>query len=209
MTGKKGVDTVNESKPLNKPEIVVFAGPNGSGKSTFTELLKPAGIDYINADDIKMALKCDDMEAAKEAERQREKHLEEFKEFCFETVMSTERNLNLLRRAKEKGYFIRCYYILTVDPQINICRVKSRVEEGGHDVPEDKIIARYDRALDLVKHVVDVCDICHIYDNSEDKPFRIFKRRKNSFFYEECEDWLKEDIQLLTGIDCMEKKSLN
>ena len=45
-----------------KPEIVVFAGPNGSGKSTFTEILRPA-MDYINADEIKKALECSDLEA--------------------------------------------------------------------------------------------------------------------------------------------------
>lgn len=153
-----------------KPEVVVFAGPNGSGKSTFTELLKPP-MDYINADEIKKNLKCTDIEAAEFAERQRERHLGNMEEFCFETVMSTERNLNLLRRAKEKGYFIRCYYILTADPMINVYRVKSRVESGGHDVPADKIISRYDRALDLVKYVVEVSDVCHIYDNSEEKPY--------------------------------------
>ena len=47
-------------------------------------------------------------------------------------------------RAKEKGYFVRCYYVLTADPAINVLRVKSRVAAGGHDVPEDKIISRYD-----------------------------------------------------------------
>ena len=48
------------AKELNKkPEIIVFAGPNGSGKSTFTDLLKPP-VDYINADEIKKNLKCDD-----------------------------------------------------------------------------------------------------------------------------------------------------
>lgn len=132
-----------------KPEVVVFAGPNGSGKSTFTELLKPP-MDYINADEIKKNLKCSDLEAAQLAEKQREEHIEQMNEFCFETVLSTERNLRLLERAKEKGYFIRCYYILTADPAINIWRVKSRVESGGHDVPEEKIISRYDRALGLV-----------------------------------------------------------
>ena len=70
-------------------------------------------------------------------------------------------------RAKEKGYFIRCYYILTADPMINIFRVRARVEVGGHDVPDDKIISRFDKALALVHEVVGVCDICHIYDNSE------------------------------------------
>ena len=152
-----------------KSEIIVFAGPNGSGKSTFTELLRPVDIDYINADEIKKYLKCSDMEAAKLAESQREEHLSDMQQFCFETVLSTDRNLKLLQKAKEKGYFIRCYYILTVDPMINVQRVKSRVKSGGHYVPEEKIIARYDRALDLVKDVVEISDICHIYDNSEEK----------------------------------------
>ena len=78
-----------------KPEVVVFAGPNGSGKSTFTELLKPP-MDYINADEIKKNLKCSDLEAAQLAEKQREEHIEQMNEFCFETVLSTERNLRLL-----------------------------------------------------------------------------------------------------------------
>ena len=196
------------SELQKKPEIVVFAGPNGSGKSTFTELLKPP-IDYINADEIKKNMKCSDIEAAQIAEKQREEHLANMQEFCFETVMSTDRNLNLLRRAKEKGYFIRCYYVLTSDPIINIFRVRARVASGGHDVPEDKIIARYDRALKLVKDVVDVSDICHIYDNSGEKPYRIFKKRKQDYYYDECNDWLREDVEALTHVANMEKKSLN
>ena len=205
---KRQVVTVKDTNNNKYPEIVVFAGPNGSGKSTFTELLKPP-IDYINADEIKKALKCSDIEAAREAEKQRESHLADGKEFCFETVMSTERNLKLLQRAKEKGYFIRCYYILTADPEINVYRVQSRVAEGGHDVPKDKIISRYERALKLVKDVVAVSDVCHIYDNSEEQPFRIFKKRKNVCFYQECDDWLYEDIQLLTGISNMTLSNLN
>lgn len=191
-----------------RPEIVVFAGPNGSGKSTFTELLKPP-MDYINADEIKKNLQCSDLEAAQLAEEQREQHIQQMQEFCFETVLSTERNLRLLGRAKKEGYFIRCYYILTADPAINVWRVKSRVESGGHDVPEEKIVARYDRALALVKELVKICDICHIYDNSGKKPFRIFKKRKDRIFFDECNDWLYDDIQALTEIDEMKKTDLN
>lgn len=190
------------------PEIVVFAGPNGSGKSTFTQLLKPP-IDYINADEIKKYLKCSDLEAAQLAEKQREEHMEQMREFCFETVLSTERNLKLLERAKDKGYFIRCYYILTADPMINVWRVKARVESGGHDVPEEKIITRYDRALALVKDLIKVCDICHIYDNSADRPFRIFKKRKELMYFDECDDWYFGDICALTGVSDMQKKNLN
>ena len=199
---------MKDVKNSKSPEIVVFAGPNGSGKSTFTELLKPP-MDYINADEIKKAMKCSDIDAALEAEKQREAHLAKHEEFCFETVMSTERNLNLLRRAKEQGYFIRCYYILTADPEINVFRVQSRVADGGHDVPRDKIVSRYELALRLVKDVVSVSDVCHIYDNSEEQPFRIFKKRKDSCFYQECEDWLVEDIQLLTGVSQMDALNLN
>lgn len=190
------------------PEIVVFAGPNGSGKSTFTQLLKPP-IDYINADEIKKYLKCSDLEAAQLAEKQREEHMEQMREFCFETVLSTERNLKLLERAKGKGYFIRCYYILTADPMINVWRVKARVESGGHDVPEEKIITRYDRALALVKNLIKVCDICHIYDNSAGRPFRIFKKRKELMYFDECDDWYLGDICALTGVSDMQKKNLN
>lgn len=191
-----------------KPEVVVFAGPNGSGKSTITELLKPP-MDYINADEIKKNIKCSDLEAAQLAEKQREEHIERSSEFCFETVLSTQRNIKLLKKAKKKGYFIRCYYVLTADPMINVWRVKSRVESGGHDVPEEKIIQRYDKALELIKDLVKICDVCHIYDNSGSKPFRIFKKRKEEVYYDECEDWYLEDIQILTAINKIEKRNLN
>ncbi len=193
---------------VRKPEIVVFAGPNGSGKSTFTALLKPV-MDYINADEIKKNLKCSDLEAAMIAERQRNEHVERMQEFCFETVLSTDRNLKLLHAAKDKGYFIRCYYIITANPEINVVRVSNRVLAGGHDVPKGKIISRYRKALDLVCELVELCDICHIYDNSSEQPFRIFKKRKSEEWYDECEDWSRDDIRALTGSDKMQKKDLN
>ena len=149
------------------------------------------------------------MTAAKLSEKQREDHLQNKEDFCFETVLSTPRNLNLLRRAKKLGYFIRCYYVLTVDPYINVYRVKSRVAEGGHDVPVEKIIERYDKALAQVCDGVEIADICHIYDNSTEQPFRIFKKRKSEEFYDACEEWHIEDIALLTGSKHMVHKNLN
>ena len=92
---------------------------------------------------------------------------------------------------------------------INVWRVKSRVESGGHDVPEEKIITRYDRALKLIKDLVKICDVCHIYDNSGNRPFRIFKKRKEEIYFDECSEWYLEDIQMLTAIDHMIKKNLN
>jgi predicted ABC-type ATPase len=121
----------NMSKKEVLPEVIVFAGPNGSGKSTITRLAKTIG-KYINADDIKRTNLCTDLEAAQQAESLREQSVRDRADFTFETVLSTERNLNLLKRAKEKGFFVRCIYVLTVNPDINVARVQSREADGGH-----------------------------------------------------------------------------
>ena len=181
------------------PEVIVFAGPNGSGKSTITKFAKTVGI-YINADDIKRSNHCSDMDAAQKAEELRENAIERMDDFTFETVLSTDRNLNLLRKAKEKGYFIRCFYVLTANSDVNIARVKMREMQGGHGVPEDKVRARYIRALKLIPELVEVCDVLHIYDNT-DTPFRIFKKRKDVYYKWENQFWKIEQIIELTGID--------
>ena len=178
------------------PEIIVFAGPNGSGKSTITKLAKVIE-PYINADDIKHASQCTDMEAAIKAEELRERYLVQKKGFTFETVLSTERNLLLLQRAKANGFFIRCIYVLTANPAVNVSRVKTRVANGGHDVPREKIYSRYSRALNLVPKLIEVCDVLHVYDNTL-TPCRIFKKRKDEFFYWENEFWDKAKIEKLT-----------
>jgi predicted ABC-type ATPase len=97
------------SKKNRLPEIIVFAGPNGSGKTTITRMARTIGV-YINADDIKRSSLCSDLEAAVKAEELREEMLEKGEDFTFETVLSTDRNLKLLKKAKEKGYFLRCIY---------------------------------------------------------------------------------------------------
>ena len=181
-----------------KPEIIVFAGPNGSGKSTITRLARV--IDpYINADDIKRTIHCSDMDAALKAEELRETALAKLSDFTFETVLSTERNINLLKRAKEQGYFIRCIYVLTDNSEINEIRVLARETHGGHGVPTEKIRSRYDRCLKLIPELVEISEVMHIYDNSKE-PFRIFKKRKTEYFYWENEFWSKTRIEELTGI---------
>lgn len=112
-------------------KLLVFAGPNGSGKSTITSGIKIFG-EYVNADSIKQYLQCSDLEAAKLAESTREHLLAKNLDFTFETVLSTQRNIELMIRAKEKGYHIVCIYVLTTNPEINISRVKSRISKGGH-----------------------------------------------------------------------------
>jgi len=186
------------SKRNRLPEIIVFAGPNGSGKTTITRMARTIGV-YINADDIKKSSLCSDLEAAVKAEELREEMLEKGEDFTFETVLSTDRNFKLLKKAKEKGYFLRCIYVITSDYKINIARVSMRKSMGGHGVPEEKIKSRYYKALDLIPELVEICDIVHIYDNTI-VPFRIFKKRKDVNFHWENKYWNFSDIEKLTGI---------
>lgn len=179
------------------PEIIVFAGPNGSGKSTITQFAKVIE-PYINADEIKRATNCTDLEAAQKADELRNHLVDSKQGFTFETVLSTDRNLKLLKRAKEEGFFIRCVYVITASPDVNVLRVKVRHNNGGHDVPEEKVRSRYERCLTIIPELIDICDIFHLYDNTT-TPFRIFKKRKTEFFFWENEFWSKEKIEKITG----------
>ena len=88
------------------------------------------------------------------------------KTFTFETVMSAPDKVELFREARESGYRTYLYYIATEDPAINIQRVRNRVADGGHDVPEDKITARYFRSLRLLASAVSHASRAFFFDTS-------------------------------------------
>jgi predicted ABC-type ATPase len=96
----------------------------------------------------------------------RQKLLERRVSFSFETVMSSPDKVTLLKQAQALGYRTYLYYIATEDPAINVARVKARVNLGGHDVPEDKIVSRYARSLDLLLEAVKHTHRAYLFDNS-------------------------------------------
>ena len=183
---------------MSKSVVLVFAGPNGSGKSTLTGLMPQCGV-YINADVLKKEYALTDIEAAQKAEALRKKLVERKVDFTFETVLSTERNLLLLREAKERNYEIHCIYVLTCNADINVARVRGRVREGGHDVPEDKIRSRYVKALKLLPKIIDVCDRILIYDNSI-IPTLVFMKDEKRNDYFPTQLWSIEKLKKLLKI---------
>lgn len=160
-----------ENMQNKKPMILVLAGPNGSGKSTITAFFDKVG-KYTNADDVVATTGMNNMEAA---------------------VLSSEYKLNILRKAKEEGYFIKCVFVLTVDPQINIARIESRVAAGGHNVASDKVIERYYKSINNIKELLNICDIVHVYDNTK-TPERIIRKHKEELSIYPNEYWSEQGI---------------
>lgn len=184
----------------SRPRILVFAGPNGSGKSTIARGMPICGV-YVNADDIKRASQRTDLEAAQEAEQIRQTLLKSHKDFTFETVLSTDRNLELLRQAKTQGYEIHAVFVLTNDPCVNVERVKSRVKTGGHDVPEEKIISRYGKSLRNLSKLVRVANHTRVVDNSGDEPRLICEVLDRRLTIWETPLWSKKAILRLFSDD--------
>jgi predicted ABC-type ATPase len=96
----------------------------------------------------------------------RQKLIEVSKSFTFETVMSFPDKVQILDKAQSRGYRTYLYYVATENPEINISRVRYRVSRGGHSVPEDKIVSRYKRSLDLLKQAIKFTHRAYIFDNS-------------------------------------------
>ncbi len=97
----------------------------------------------------------------------RHKLLEAGVSFTFETVMSSPDKVELLQKAQQKGYRTYLYYVATDDPAINISRVRHRVKMGGHSVPEDKIVSRYERSLHLLMEAIRHTNRAYLFDNSK------------------------------------------
>lgn len=88
--------------------------------------------------------------------------------FTFETVMSHRSKIDILAQAQAAGYRTYLYFVATDDPAINSSRVANRVALGGHAVPEDKIVSRYRRSLDLLMDAIRHTNRAYIFDNSGD-----------------------------------------
>ena len=186
-----------------KPTLLVFAGPNGSGKSTAT-VKYPIPKYYVNADEIERHLGCTQMEAAKTAEKTREYLLAHKESFAFETVLSRDRNINLIRRARECGYFVTMIFVTTKDPRINIQRVQERIAAGGNKVALDKIEPRYWRAMDNIKHVYRLCNWFTLWDNSaprgEGEPVCLAEYSVDGLHLHPNDSWSEEDLKKLFGL---------
>jgi len=156
-----------------KPSLVLLAGPNGAGKSTLyeTRVAPSFAGPFINADIIQRdELQDPSMQASYQAARiadaRRTRMLEAHQSFATETVFSHPSKLEIVETARASGYLVVVMHVGVDGADLSVDRVRLRTEEGGHDVPEEKIRARYARSQSLIREAVLRADRGMVFDNS-------------------------------------------
>jgi len=153
--------------------MVLIAGPNGAGKTTLYETrVAPVFFGpFVNADLIQRDELGDPSpdaayRAARIAETRRNECLARGKSFATETVFSHPSKLELVRQAKVQGFAVVLLHVGVATADLSVARVGSRIGEGGHAVPEQKIRDRYVRQGPLIREAMLLSDQGHVYDNS-------------------------------------------
>lgn len=151
------------------PLLVVLAGPNGAGKSTFHEAhISRLGLPFLNADVLARETGIDAYEAARTIAAIRDEFVARRDSFITETVLSDPvgEKVGVLARAADTGFDVTLIYIGIESCDLSRRRVQARVAAGGHDVPVEKLVARYERSLDNLERAIVQLPRVLIYDNS-------------------------------------------
>jgi predicted ABC-type ATPase len=161
------------------PNLYVIAGPNGAGKTTFAREFLPNYGDcknFVNADLIAEGVSPFSPEAA--AFRAGRLMLEEIdvharrgEDFGFETTLSGRSHVGLIRDLKQRGYKVHLFFLWLSAVDLALTRIKNRVLEGGHSVPESVVRRRFDRSIrGFFVHHQPLADTWLLFDNSGATP---------------------------------------
>lgn len=169
-------------RKAERPVFWIVAGPNGSGKSSFYNLTNIEGwggsVWIINPDLLtakiieseELALDAANLAAVQRIETWLDSSIEAYQTIGVETVLSSDKYRRLILQAQSRGFEVRMIYALldSVDKQLE--RIRIRVSEGGHNVPEDKVRDRRTRSFQQFAWFAQRADRCFIFDNSDAVP---------------------------------------
>jgi predicted ABC-type ATPase len=157
------------------PNLYIIAGCNGAGKTTASFTVLPEMLDceeFINADEIARGLSpFNPDKAAIEAGRlmlsKIDRLISNKEDFAFETTLATRSYAKTIIKAKENGYTVTLVFFWLDSVDLAIERVKTRVLEGGHNIPNVVITRRYYSGLsNLFSIYIPICDYWMIFNNS-------------------------------------------
>ncbi|MGB5025291.1 MAG: zeta toxin family protein [Saprospiraceae bacterium] len=163
---------------LTITQLFIIAGPNWAGKTTASFSILPGilGVnEFVNADEIARGLSpfnpiSVSIKAGKLMLNRIDELLSNRLDFAFKTTLSSKSFTNTIRKAKTQHYFVTLVFFYLESPELAIQRVKNRILEGGHSIPESVIIRRYYKGLaNLFSLYLKLVDKWLIFDNSNIK----------------------------------------
>lgn len=180
-----------------RPILVALAGPNGAGKTTFYHAhLKPSGLRFLNPDLLTQALGLQPKDAAQAIVSLRRELVKQRESFVFETVFSdpVDDKLSFLEETEKSGYTVMLCFIGLARSETSEERVAMRVSQGGHEVPPEKLIARFPRTMANLKTAIRDLSHVFVFDNEDLRtPFRklaVFDQGKPLYLSRPVPKWL-------------------
>lgn len=149
-------------------QYILIAGVNGTGKTSFRGVLEGQGVELghiIDPDLIAKTHHFHEIAAGKAALREINDCLDKGISFTQETTLSGHQVLHTLQRAKREGYAVTMYYIGLNSRYESIYRIANRVRKGGHDIPPEDVLRRFEKRFESLSRVVPYCDKVVFYDN--------------------------------------------
>lgn len=146
----------------------IIGGVNGVGKSSLTGALKGTTNNLgtiVDVDKITAQLGGDTLAGGKAAVRLLDDCLEKGISFTQETTLSGRRTEATAKKARERGYYVRLYYIGLDSAEESLVRIENRVRKGGHDIPKENVLRRFSDRFEAVAKVLPYCDEAEFYDN--------------------------------------------
>lgn len=174
---------------MKQKNLYLIGGCNGAGKTTASFDLLPEILgckEFVNADEIARGIspfqpETVSFEAGRIMLERIQDLLSQGSDFAFETTLATKSFKNLINQAKNLGYTVTLLYFWLESYELAIARVKTRVSEGGHNIPEEIVKRRYFAGItNLFKIYHDLCDMVVVYDNSRRLPDLIYERSTNN-----------------------------
>jgi predicted ABC-type ATPase len=186
-------------------KLYIIAGPNGAGKTTASYTILPEIFDckeFVNADEIARGLSPFNQEsvaikAGKIMLQRIDELLKEHSSFAFETTLSSVSYRNLIKNAQKQGYEVTLLFLMLDSVELAQYRVRTRVKEGGHNIPDDVIKRRFVKGLkNLFNLYMPICDKWILINNSSEKFEVIGEGSKNDIIIKNQIKWnsLKNDV---------------
>jgi predicted ABC-type ATPase len=160
------------------PTLIIIAGPNGAGKTSFANKhfeTPRAGLHYLNADEIARGLADArlsqgelNIRAGREMLTQIDTLVDAGASFMYETTLASLTYARKIPTWRQRGYRAALVYLRLPTVEMAVERVRRRVAQGGHDIPEQVIRQRFARSSDYFeKYYKSIMDEWYVWDSLE------------------------------------------